>query len=141
MKVAQRGPAWQRSRADDTGIALRCESSSQIRASAISWDVRNQHQCREARSVENGWLTSISGSAFTLPVLLVEVKGFGRGHDAQHIRGGPTLKSELQSYSVRNAVIGVIFVARRAGSHVASKVAIASSSGAVENATGSSAPI
>ena len=43
-------------------------------------------------------------------------------------------------YSVRNAIIGLMGVARRAGSRVASKVAAASSSGAMENAIGSSAP-
>ena len=43
-------------------------------------------------------------------------------------------------YLVRNAAIGVMRVARRAGSHVAIKVAAASTSGADENAIGSSDP-
>ncbi len=46
----------------------------------------------------------------------------------------------LHSYSVRNAAIGLIRVARRAGSQVATRVAAPSRSGAVENAIGSSEP-
>ena len=46
----------------------------------------------------------------------------------------------FHSYSVRNAAIGLIRVARRAGSQVATRVAAPSRSGAVENAIGSSEP-
>jgi hypothetical protein len=43
-------------------------------------------------------------------------------------------------YSMRNARIGLMRVARRAGSHVAMSAAVASKIGAMVNAMGSSAP-
>ena len=55
-------------------------------------------------------------------------------------RGQAVSKFSFQTYSVRKAAIGLIRVARRAGSQVATRVAAPSTSGAVENAIGSSEP-
>ena len=60
---------------------------------------------------------------------------------AQIKRGLPAgVKPPGSNYSVRNAAIGLMRVARRAGSQVAISVAAPSNRGAVENAIGSSAP-
>ena len=47
---------------------------------------------------------------------------------------------KVAAYSVRNAAIGLISVARRAGSQVASNAATANTNGAMVKASGSSAP-
>lgn len=54
-------------------------------------------------------------------------------------RGVPAVAQEWH-YSVRSAAIGLIRVARRAGSQVATRAAAASRAGATVKATGSSAP-
>jgi TolB-like protein len=57
-----------------------------------------------------------------------------------HARASALAASHKELYSVRNAAIGLMRVARRAGSHVARIAAAASTSGASVKATGSSAP-